>query len=1302
MKANRWEKVGILLAVSAVLFIAAILIVPKLVDLNNYRDLIAKEIEAAVGGEVKLGSIQWGIKKGIWVEMDGSSLSGSTLFPGDLKLARIYGEISIIPLLSKKIVIEKLQLESPDATLRLKPAPEGEVQAAEKLPEYEPGPVTAPTPLPVEIGIEKVSLKNGKITVEDTMTLPGHQMVRSFVDVEIEATDLIPGQQMPFRVSLRDEAVPSLGTLTAPGTFSGLTEALTLKTPMLKVKANLSSFDVDVIRPYLKDYEWVQGLRGSIAVDLSFESNLGSDFQSDGLIDLSRTVFEDPASGERMQPKAGTKIAYRIALSANRLTIHDFTLMWANLSLKTASVIEDLHSDPAIKNFTLTSELPLKELTQIMPWKKLGAQADRVREILAGGGNITIGEASIPDIRFSKLSEQPETLLSDIRLKAEFSGISAYTLPELPTIEEVEGSIRLESGVVHIDGLKGRVGTAELPSISAVVVNLLDAPKVQALVKGSLVVGGLTDEKMIKLLGPVGINKMAGTADLDLSLKLAFAKPEELQVNGTIGLRGFTLGTTLTPASFTDIHLNAAIAADTVDVIDASLMVNVPAAETSPAGQFKIALSGKVSDLRKRPKVLLRRLKTSSISLPSLVSVVPWDALGKESEKIKQILLAGGSFSVEELVMPSIDLTSPPKDVASLAERSTAVIRIADINVKPGPKIPGIEGITGLLSMKRGVLNAEKIALRHGPIALPDLNVRATHLFTQPKIDAHMKGHIRIGEAPIPKFKEMLLEYGFKDVTGDADVALKFRYDQAKPKQWEAEGALAVKDLHAVSHPEGVTMRKFNADISFKREKRLDIDVRKLSTHVNESPVRLEGRLSVENDDKFLIDANALAKDHDLAHLVAVSTILRGMGLDLKGRVNLDVSLHLPSRNPAETKMTGTITTQDIGFKLSDPSLIIRDGNSRLEFIDDTIHIKSMTASVNDQKLSLEGIATRPIVEPRAQLKIKSLELDLDKLFPPPDKASDDVKAPPSDQQEKQSERKKSVSRGEKTEEKKLPLDWDRLIARLQVEIAKLRYRGNTFHNVAYTADYHRGVLKPYELKATYGESDIQANGMLDLRHPSRMDFEVTPNIQGLPLQSMEPLFGIDKMPVQGPLSVSGQIKGRTGSLPELLTSLSGNLEAVVGKGTYLESGATTDLLSKILAVTKIQSILTGDFLRDLTSKGIPFDQIKAGVQLGDGSLNISAFQFISSTMNLNAKGSIDLVKQNLDVVVELEPFELVDKALDFMPFAGKLGRAFTRYNVSVSGPVGDPQIRLGAVKKAPDTIKKEEKTSKGLFRRLF
>jgi len=349
-------------------------------------------------------------------------------------------------------------------------------------------------------------------------------------------------------------------------------------------------------------------------------------------------------------------------------------------------------------------------------------------------------------------------------LVARFSGISGQPIPRLPRIKDVEGMIRLENGVIDVDNLTGIIGVTKLPSITAKITGLPESPKVQARLTGAFVVEEVKDDETAQIWKALGIERFSGAGNTDLSLLLAFDKPEDIQIKGKFVLKGFRLKTSLTPVSFEDIHMETTLSAETLDISRCALVVTVPATKDSPKGTFKLAMNGKVMNWRSRPKLALNRLKTSAIPLPSIASIVPWDALGEYSDRIKETLLAGGTISVEALTTPPVDLTSPPKDIDSLVKRSTAVIRIADVNIKRGPNLPGIEGITGRVRLKKGVLSAEKIALRHGPIALPDLNVRATHLFTQPKIDAHLKGHIRIGASPLPRFKEMLLEYGFKDV----------------------------------------------------------------------------------------------------------------------------------------------------------------------------------------------------------------------------------------------------------------------------------------------------------------------------------------------------------------------------------------------------------------------------------------------------------------------------------------------------------------------------------------------------------
>ena len=87
--------------------------------MNRYNGLIVSSLEKALGGKVRLGHIRWGISEDIWIEIDGFSVVGNTAFPVDFEIPHISGDVSILPLLSKKIIIEELLLKQPRVVVRL-------------------------------------------------------------------------------------------------------------------------------------------------------------------------------------------------------------------------------------------------------------------------------------------------------------------------------------------------------------------------------------------------------------------------------------------------------------------------------------------------------------------------------------------------------------------------------------------------------------------------------------------------------------------------------------------------------------------------------------------------------------------------------------------------------------------------------------------------------------------------------------------------------------------------------------------------------------------------------------------------------------------------------------------------------------------------------------------------------------------------------------------------------------------------------------------------------------------------------
>jgi hypothetical protein len=118
MTSRNRKHVIVVLVVLAVT-IACAIVVPRLVDLNRYRGNIESGIENALGGNVVLGNISWGIANGIWLKADRLAVREATAVPLDIDLTELYAKVAVRPLFSKKVVITDLELKRPVVTLKM-------------------------------------------------------------------------------------------------------------------------------------------------------------------------------------------------------------------------------------------------------------------------------------------------------------------------------------------------------------------------------------------------------------------------------------------------------------------------------------------------------------------------------------------------------------------------------------------------------------------------------------------------------------------------------------------------------------------------------------------------------------------------------------------------------------------------------------------------------------------------------------------------------------------------------------------------------------------------------------------------------------------------------------------------------------------------------------------------------------------------------------------------------------------------------------------------------------------------------
>jgi uncharacterized protein involved in outer membrane biogenesis len=534
-----------------VVAIAAVLIIPQFFDLNRYNGLITSELEKAMGGKVTLGQLSWGISNGVWLQAEGFTSKGATVFPGDVDLSRIYAKVSLLPLLSKRVVVDALLLDKPVVELTLAPSPpEGKKAATKRGSAGSEQPTTedASTPdgdpssrssrLPVEILIEELNIDEGRIRLSDSLTLPGQKTVYNFADVFIEATNLAPGKVIGFQLALRDEAKPGLGSVKGQGTFTGLTETLAVENPELNLKVTLADFNVNTLKPYLKNKSLAQRLGGSISLDVNYTGDFGKNLSAEGQLDLTDVTYKDPSLWEKALPGVETKITYQIMLEPTQIKVEKLNVALGNISLSAEALLHDWRNEPIIKDGVLSSELPLIELMPLVPWRKLGEEAKVIRQSLAGGGKVVVDKVALPELPLAQLPEKWKTLVSNAEGSIRLSDMSAGLSAELPKLEDIRGSLQLEKGVLTATKVQARMGPLTLPMLEARATNLAGKFKVSAAAKGPMRLEGTTDAEVEKLLRQYGLKSLSGSGEIDLRADYDHAKPRQWYASGSLVLKG--------------------------------------------------------------------------------------------------------------------------------------------------------------------------------------------------------------------------------------------------------------------------------------------------------------------------------------------------------------------------------------------------------------------------------------------------------------------------------------------------------------------------------------------------------------------------------------------------------------------------------------------------------------------------------------------------------------------------------------------------------------------------------------------
>ena len=603
------KRTGIILGVLALIIVVVALLAPKLLDLNRYHGLIVAELEKAVGGQVQLGNVSWGVTHELWLEVDEFAIVNASAFSGDVKLTRLYAEVSIPRLLRKIVTVKDLRLESSEVRYRLEPGA-NEAGTPTAGSEY------AGINLPVEIEIEQLAVVIKRLEIDDAVSLPGQTLTHKLSDVDLSASGVAPEHTIAFDISLRDEAAQGLGALKANGTFTGLTKILTLENPDLKMNARLDAFHVDAIKPYLDDGPIKNQLDGSVSMKVSYASDLGENLHAQGSIDLGQLAWSDPSLWDTAMPGRDTSVTFEVTLDPQDFTAEKISIKLGTNSIDGHGVLRGWSKEPVIKGAELSADLSLTGMVPFMPWKQLGDSADLIRSILQGGGKITVDKVVFPDISLVNPPATINDLLPEIEMTAEFIGLSVEPIPNALKIEDIAGRLSLQANELVAENIHGRIGPIGLPVLSVRATDLTDQVKVKLNAKGPLKLAADDDEAVDKLLLQYGLRSLEVEADIDINANFDQRTPEDWTASGTV--------------SFNDVRAQTHPEKVTLDSLTGEIAFNrkknfnvSTESISARVNNVPVQLSGKVLDIGSSQMLIAVRGKANNVNLAHLAELLP-------------------------------------------------------------------------------------------------------------------------------------------------------------------------------------------------------------------------------------------------------------------------------------------------------------------------------------------------------------------------------------------------------------------------------------------------------------------------------------------------------------------------------------------------------------------------------------------------------------------------------------------------------------------------------------------------------
>jgi len=1276
---TRYRKifVGILLAI-AVAMAATIMILPRLLDLDNYRPRILSIVQNALNRQVSYESSSFSWQFGPAFSFGKVVIKEKTGGTSLLEADRITFSLALLPLLHNEVRLRDLVLDRPRLQLDRNKA--GGLNI-DDLFAGEPG--------GRKINLNALKISNGRVSFTDRFGT-GEATAVALEEIDLSVRNPNRGETAAIKLSSSLVANGSRARLNITGTAAIPPAGKPLPTTAVDLAITAKNLDMNSYWPFYGRYLPITGLSGELELDGKYTGTI-REFTSSGRLQGKRFRLDYPTVFPAPLSSGNVTLSYQMERTPQNLTARAIDLSVDGFRVRGNCSVSDIHStDPRIFVHASTAPFRFEECSKYIPYGIIpAATSGFIRQ------HIREGVFRVDQVRLDGRLSTLRQMGQGDNYKALFVGARVdqgvmTTGPDIPTISGISGTLELTGKDFILRGMKGKFGSSPFTLDGKVADFSLDRPTSypftmtmepaqtevawllrqdtagQAFFSGqsklNLTGTGSADDyrltgswdltradyRYLQLVHkPVGLsNRLSFNAHLDTeaaSVSDARYELPDLSVIANATYRysdedNSTLAFTATSNQFA-IKPNLTVFPLLQHYQPGGMMQATISGSGSPATD-KLALHGAMTlaNVSIRPPAQLPQVSGINGTINFTGTTLETEQLtGKLGNS--PLTIAG---RLDDFAKPDIDL-----------DFSSQGLHLEDLGFHSSGKEVTVENLVGRLSLRKDNLT---IAALSGEVLHSKFSLTGEVLdISNPQISLDV-------DFPVLRVEDLLpltrLTLGDKTTDQPGVDIIKARV---------SIGSGAVRNF---------TFKQFRTDLSLEKNQ---LAVHSVNVGIFGGTVSGSGHADFSMNGEPRYEAR-----YRLAHVVA-DEFLQTAGLQRMTTGKLSGEGEMTARGDslealkASATLSGELTLEDGLINIHTDAAQKKGGGfpfksikSRLSFANNMLALQSARIDAFDGVITGVGsVDLHNPHDPGYQFTVQFENLDAGPFFQAA--GLPQISSGRLTLTSELSARGSSLDALQSSARGFAELALSDGILLLPTESKRPKAGKLPFKSIKSRLSIDRQVLTMESARIDAFDGVTTGSGVADFSNPQSPGYQLRIQLSAVDAVSLSQTVGVQRE-LSGSLALRGDFTAVGDSTAELKKTVQGPLELHFEKGVIYQ----LPLVSKIFSLLNVSQLL--DFrLPDLMSEGMPYDRIDGNFAFRDGSVATSDLTVQSKSINMTLVGKANLVKENIDATIGVQPLQTVGRIISRIPVIGWLLTGKSRDVLVVyytaKGPWGNPTV---------------------------